>query len=160
MVGNAAPVRTNHLSRTEGLVTIATYYQRCPVIQHFLLYCRSQSANCRSVPACHLLQMRKECPRRCQVGMGAFVERAVLIAEAAWDHPPHAGKELEVNERLKAPHGRIGWYLSLSQIQNCRLMGGYDGHLTMGDVGNRNSARRRFVNCRLTVGPSRDRRQK
>ena len=150
-------MRRNPLGRVERLIAVAAQDKRCVIAKHLVLDSGDERADARAISG-HVLQMQEKRPRRGEIGVRAFVERAAFVLDAAGNEAPETVEELKIDEGLQPPHGRIGGYLSLGQIQNGYFVGGHDDHLTVGDVGNRNSASRRFVSCRLTVGPSGDRR--
>jgi hypothetical protein len=51
-----------------------------------------------------------------QVSIGAFVERATLVVKTATHDHQHAGKELQIDERLQLSQERAHRYLPLSEI--------------------------------------------
>jgi hypothetical protein len=154
--GNIAPARRNSLSRVERFIAITTQDEGCTVVQHFALYFGDERLDGRAV-ARHGLQMQKKRPRRRQVGVGAFVERAAFVFHAARNHSPQTIEILQADEPLEPPHGGIGRNLPRREIENgCAIVGDH-GHLTVRKIGNGNRVCRRFTARRLAVRPCRNR---
>src|SRR5277367_3963211 len=99
-------MRRNSLSCAERLIAIAAQDEGGVIVQHLALDFGDERADGRAV-AGHGLQIQKKRPRRREVRVRAFVERAAFVFHAARNHSPHAIEELKIDEPFKPPHGGI-----------------------------------------------------
>src|ERR1700722_14465789 len=91
-----APVWPNDLVSVERLVAIAAEVHRGAVRQHFNFDFADQRLARVVIDARRRAQLQEERSPGGEIGMGAFVERTVLVRNAAGNDPPETSEGLQV----------------------------------------------------------------
>jgi len=92
-------VRPEDLAGIEGFVAVAAERQRGVVSEHLDLDLGDERVD-RAPVARHRFQTQQQRPRRSEISVRAFVERAGLVGEAARREAPKAGEGLKVDVAL------------------------------------------------------------
>jgi hypothetical protein len=141
--GRHAPVRPDDVVGVERLVAVAAEVERDAVRQHFNFDIADQRVDRFVIGSGLAVELQKECAPGGEISVGAFVERAFFVRDAAGNDPSEAGERLKVQIILQPPGRKVESEPGAGQRQARRQIVADHRHLAMRETRYGDAFRRR-----------------